>query len=71
MTVALRKDKKTKAGSCESKADRTARALGGRPFDINERVVDIDFSDAEFDDFMRWREEMRKAELEALKHWQP
>jgi hypothetical protein len=68
MTVALRKDKQPKAIGHLSRADRIAIKLGGKRFKLEEAVVDPDF---ELEEFLEWREEMRKADLEAQKDWRP
>jgi hypothetical protein len=71
MPVATRNNKTSKPRERESKADRLARALGGRPFDINEPVEDPGISDEELEDFLEWRREMRKADVEAQEKWLP
>lgn len=71
MTVALRKNKRSKPVNRESKADRIARLHGGKPFDINEPVEDPSISDEELEEFFTWRRELRKADVEAQKKWLP
>ncbi|MGQ0542750.1 MAG: hypothetical protein ACT4O9_12990 [Blastocatellia bacterium] len=67
MTAALRKNKKLKANGEFSKADRIAIKLGGRRFKADDAVVDPDF---ELEEFLEWRNERRKAELEVQKDCQ-
>lgn len=70
MAVTIRNKKISKSAPGESKADRLARSMGGRRFKMNEAVTDPEFSDQELKDFLKWREETRKTDLEAQRNWQ-
>lgn len=69
MTAILRKEKTTKGNEPLSKADRLAIKLGGKRFDINKSFDSPFDSDDELEDFLKWREDIRKANLEAQKDW--
>ena len=68
MVVALKNVKKTKHGI---DADEIARSKGIKPFDIHEAVEDPCISDEELEEFLAWRREIRKADVEAQKTWRP
>lgn len=67
MTIALRKQKGTKTSGALSKADRIAIKLGGKRFRPEDAESHPDF---ELDEFLKWRDERRKAEMEAQKDCQ-
>lgn len=69
MTAILRKEKITKGTKPLSKADRLAIKLGGKRFDINEPFDSPFDSDGELEDFLKWREDIRRADVEAQKNW--
>ena len=69
MTAILRKEQSKKEAPLLSKADRLAIKLGGKRFDPNEPFDNPFESDGELEDFLKWREDIRRADVEAQKNW--
>lgn len=67
MITTLRKRKAVEKNGGMSKADRLAMKLGGKRFDVDEPFDSPFDSDEELDDFLRWREDIRTADVEAQK----
>ena len=68
MVVALKNSNKVKS---RINADEIARSHGIKPYDVNEQFDDPEISDDELEEFLKWRREVRKADVEAQKSWQP
>ena len=68
MVVALKNKDKAKS---RDYADEIARSHGTRPYDVNEQFDDPGITDDELEKFLKWRREVRKADVEAQKTWQP
>lgn len=68
MVVALKNKDKAKS---RNNADEIARSHGIKPYDVNEKFEDPEISDEELEEFLKWRREVRKADVEAQKSWQP
>lgn len=68
MVVALKNNNKEKS---RIDADEIARSHGIKPYDVDEQFEDPGISDNELEEFLKWRREVRKADVEAQKAWQP
>jgi hypothetical protein len=69
MTAALRNKSNRRNGI--TRAERLARELGGRPFDLEEMPADPSISDEELEKFLKLRNDMRKGEREASRDCLP
>ena len=68
MVTALKNKKKAKP---VIDVEAIARSQGVKPFNINEPFDDPGITDEELEEFLNWRREIRKADVEAQKAWRP
>ncbi|MFM9904084.1 MAG: hypothetical protein ACKVQJ_05870 [Pyrinomonadaceae bacterium] len=68
MTQALLNNKKSKN---LLEAERLARLHGIKPFSMADAVQDPTITDEELEDFLKWRREVRAADVEAQRNCLP